>query len=250
MVTRFQCDANCPNVTRTHNTMSAVHECQSRRRNGGIERASALMPRRVPPFQITTRVGADYSGLPVVHDLSQMALWRPSFAGARMDTLDASMVEGAYLPGADFRGVECPDFVEGVPLYMMTEARGAIVDDEVVTEATTGERAWLLNEDVPVPASREARLAMDFVTPFLQWSFTSSHWNALLDDGYDPDEMVRAAQEFPPLNIEGFRVFLDSGDAVTAASMHPHEEAWGGRPLIVPPEANVRRDFDRARRSA
>jgi len=241
----FLCDKNCPNVTRSHNSAAAVEECLSRRSRGEISRASALTPRAESAFDITLVAGDDFSGTVVREDLVRTPRWRPQFRGSRLD-LRVFAIEGAHLPGADFRGAQSAEFSPGLPLHMMAEARGAIIDDEIVRDATEGDNAWLLASPDEQPQTYDAQTAADYVVPFIQWSFSDTQWQSLLAAGYDPDELVFAAQEFPPCNVAGFKAFMDCGDAVTAESLHPHREAWGERELVIPPRSAARIKQERA----
>ena len=244
----FECDPKCPNVTRMHMSLAAVSECRAKREQGRVTRASALDTRAERTYDIAMTSDDNYVGAVVRDDLSAVAKWRPNFSRARLD-MDVSHIEGAYLPGADFRGADSREFVPGVPSHMMTEARGAIVDDELVDEATQGARAWLLADVDKTPQTYDARMALDFVVPFLQWAFTNSQWEQLLREGYDPDELVEAAQEFPPRNERGFKAFMDSGDAVSSKSTFPDARSWGERELTLPPVSSAKMRQDRAARS-
>jgi hypothetical protein len=246
--TTYTCDAKCPNVTRTHMSRVAVQECRTLREAGAAQRSSVLSPKLETPFDITLTSGDDYHDMMVREDLSMTMKWRPNFVGASLE-MDAYNIEGAHLPGADFRQVHSSEFVADLPVYMMTESRGAIVDDHHVEDATIGSRAWLLSAPESTPETESARLALDFAVPFLQWSFTHSQWEQLVAEGYDPDELVEAAQEFPPRNEPGFRAFMDTGDYTRAQSMHPHERSWGDRELTLPPQSNARRRQAKALRS-
>ena len=239
--TIFTCDAECPNVTRTHQTKGAMQTCKSKREQGGKKRASSLAPQSKKDVseEIPVIAGRNYSGTVVRDDLADSALWRPDFAGATL-SLSVDQIEGAYLPGADFRHIASDDFVEGVPMYMMTEARGAVVDQHLVDDALFGDRAWLLTAPDENPETREGRIAAEFVVPFLQWSFSDDQWERYLNLGYDPEELVEAAQEFPPRNEAGFEHFMDSGDVAESETAHPHWQAWGERELTLPPMSNVR----------
>ncbi len=244
----FQCDPQCPNVTRTHLSRSAVEECKSRRQQGKASRAAVLDYRVETPYEITRTTGDDFSGRVVRDDLSTAAMWRPNFHGATLD-IPAERIEGAHLPGADLRGVTAHEFAPGVPVYAMAECYGAIVDDDAVHDATEGDRSWLLADPDSTPNTPEVRAALDFLVPLLQWSFSSKQWQDLLDRGYDPDELVEAAQEFPPRNERGFEEFMNSGSVAHALSVSPHEWGWGGRELTRPPQSMARARQARAARS-
>lgn len=233
------CDDDCINVTRSHFSVTARDVCRAKRQGGEAARAQALIP-RAQVIPVASHAGVNYEGRVVTDDLSTLSLWRPRFRDAVLD-MPMEFMEGAHLPGADFRGVDSPEVDLAVRLYMLAEARGAIIDDEVRLQATQGEYGWLTDESRDIPVDHDARFAMDFACPFIQWSFSSSQWENLISQGFPANDLVEAAQVFPPLNEAGFEMFLVCGDAQEAAAIFPHRTAWGGRSLRTPPPANIQR---------
>lgn len=208
-----------------------------------------MVPQTSAPPEISMLSGEDLSGQTISgRNFSTDALWRPNFSGANIAVGEYDFL-GAHLPGADFRGTNATEIVPGLPAYMLSEARGAIVDDHFMHDSTQGETYWVLSAPEDTPENPDAEEVVRHGVPFIQWSFSDSQWERLLHEGYDPDELVDAAQEFPPGNDAGFRMFMDGASTQRIEVAAPHSQAWGGRRLMVPPMSNARRRHEAKMRS-
>lgn len=242
----FPCDSGCPMVTRSHRTLSARRACQDRNA-AERSRPEALAPKPPALIPLTPVTGVSFRGRDIQVDLSDASLWCADFAHATF-RLDAAAIEGAFLPGVDLRGFDGGEAWPGVPMIALTEARGAIVDDELVAGLESA-MPWMFAQPEDTLDTPDTRLVEMYTVPFLQWSIVASAWEQLRAEGHTPNTIVEAAQTIPGRNVDALRAHLRGASAADAIEAHPHDQAWGPRPLTLPPQSNASRRHAQVLRS-